>query len=143
MQLWRARQVLNAVNGSSLLGLALGVASRSAFRRGPDGLVLATRSRLPLRGTVAVTVGDVVLSPEDDAFLLRRPRLLAHEGRHSWQYAVFLGLPFLPAYGVAAAWSYARGGDFGAHNVFERWAGLEDGGYPLVSARARRRLRAA
>lgn len=143
MELWRVRQTLNAVNGSTLLGLALGAVSRAAFERGPAGLVLATRSRLPLRGVSALTVGDVVLTPEDAAFLLRRPRLLAHEGRHSWQYAACLGLPMLPLYGLAACWSYLRGGDFGVHNPFERWAGLEDGGYPLVSARDRRRTTAA
>jgi hypothetical protein len=143
MVLWRTRQVLNAVNGSTLLGLALGAASRSSFHCGPQGLVLATRSRLPLRGAAALTVGDVVLTPGNADFLLRRPRLLAHEGRHSWQYAACLGLPMIPLYGVAAAWSYLRGGDFGVHNAFERWAGLEDGGYPLVSARARRRTQAA
>lgn len=143
MELWLVRQALNAVNGSTLLGLALGAASRSVFRRGPAGLVLATRSRLPLRGASALTVGDVVLTPEDSAFLLRRPRLLAHEGRHSWQYAACLGLPLLPLYGLAACWSYLRGGDFGVHNPFERWAGLEDGGYPVLSARDRRRTTAA
>ncbi len=143
MQLWQVRQVLNAANGSTLLGLAVGAASRSVFRSGPAGLVLATRSRLPLRGTTALTIGDVVLTPEGAEFLLRRPRLLAHEARHSWQYAACLGLPMLPLYGVAAAWSYLRGGDFGVHNPFERWAGLADGGYPLVSARARRRTTAA
>jgi hypothetical protein len=143
MQLWRVRQVLNAVNGSTLLGLALGAASRSTFRHGPDGLLLATRSRLPLRGAAALTVGDVVLTSRDAAFLRERPRLLAHEGRHSWQYAACLGLPLLPLYGLAAAWSYLRGGDLAVHNAFERWAGLEDGGYPLLSARERRRTTAA
>lgn len=143
MQLWRVRQVLNAVNGSTLLGLALGAASRCTFRHGPDGLLLATRSRLPLRGAAALTVGDVILTPRDAAFLRERPRLLAHEGRHSWQYAACLGLPLLPLYGLAAAWSYLRGGDVGVHNPFERWAGLEDGGYPLLSARERRRTTAA
>jgi hypothetical protein len=143
MQPWLVRRTLNAVNGSTLLGLALGAASRSSFRAGPDGLVLATRSRLPLRGAAALTVGDVVVTPYDAAFLRERPRLLAHEGRHSWQYAACLGLPLLPLYGAAAAWSYLRGGDFGVHNAFEQWAGLEDGGYPLLSARERRRPTAA
>lgn len=137
MQLWRIRQALNAVNGSTLLGLAVGAASRSTFQPGPQGLVLATGSRLTVRA--AFTVGDVVVTPRDAEWLLRRPRLLTHEGRHSWQYAACLGLPMLPLYGVAAAWSYLRGGDLGVHNPFERWAGLEDGGYPLLSARARRR----
>jgi hypothetical protein len=137
------RQVLNAVNGSTLLGVLLGLASRSRFRPGPDGLVLAGDSRLPLRGASALTVGDVVLSHEDTRWLLAHPRLLRHEGRHSWQYAACLGLPMLPLYAVAAAWSYLRGGDFGVHNPFERLAGLEDGGYPLLSARERRRRTAA
>jgi hypothetical protein len=143
VQGWRVRQVLNAVNGSTLLGVLLGLASRSRFRPGPDGLVLAGDSRLPLRGASALTVGDVVLSHEDTRWLLAHPRLLRHEGRHSWQYAACLGLPMLPLYAVAAAWSYLRGGDFGVHNPFERLAGLEDGGYPLLSARERRRRTAA
>lgn len=143
MRLWWLRRVLNLANGSTLLGLAVGAASRSSLGPGPDGLVLATGSRLPLHGTKAVTLGDVVVTGEDAGWLLRHPRLLAHEGRHSWQYAACLGLPMLPLYGVAAAWSYVRGGDFGVHNAFERWAGLEDGGYPVLSARERRRRTAA
>lgn len=143
VQSWQFRRVLNAVNGTTLLGLTLGLASRSRFSGGPDGLVLATGSRLPMRGAAAFTVGDVVLSPHEAGFLLDRPRLLAHEGRHSWQYAACLGLPMLPLYCLAAAWSYLRGGDRAVHNAFERWAGLEDGGYPLVSPRARSRTPAA
>ena len=143
VQSWRVRQVLNAVNCSTLLGVLLGLASRSRFRAGPDGLLLAGDSRLPLRGAAALTVGDVVLTHEDVDWLLAHPRLLRHEGRHSWQYAACLGLPMLPLYGVAAAWSYLRGGDFGVHNPFERLAGLEDGGYPQLSARERRRRTAA
>jgi hypothetical protein len=83
-------------------------------------------------------VGNVVLSPRPAAYLDERPALLAHEERHSWQYVACLGLPMLPLYGLGAMWSYARGGDFGVHNPFERSAGLADGGYPLVSARDRR-----
>ena len=143
MQWWRVRQFLNAVNGSTLLGVLLGLASRARFRSGPGGLVLAGDSRLPLRGATALTVGDVVLTHEDTAWLLAHPRLLRHEGRHSWPYAACLVLPMLPLYVVAAAWSYLRGGDFGVHNPFERLAGLEDGGYPLVSARERRRRTSA
>ena len=67
--------------------------------------------------------------------------MLLHEERHSWQYAACLGLPMLPLYGLAAGWSYLRGGDPGVHNAFERLAGLEDGGYATVSRRERARLR--
>jgi hypothetical protein len=44
----------------------------------------------------------------------------------------------LPLYVVAAGWSYLVGGDPAVHNAFERLAGLADGGYPTLSARARR-----
>jgi hypothetical protein len=139
----RVRQVANIVNGSTLLGLALGVACRAELHRGPHHLVLATHARLPVTRASALTVGDVVLSRHDVTWLRQRPRLLAHEERHSRQYALCLGLPMLPLYAVAAGCSYLRGGDVAVHNVFERLAGLEDGGYPTLSARARRRRSAA
>ncbi len=139
MERWRVRQVLNAVNGSTLLGLGIAAVGRCSFRRGPRGLVLAAGYRPPLPRATAFTVGDVVVTPHDHDWLGARPRLLAHEERHSWQYVACLGLPMLPLYAVAAAWSYARGGDVGVHNPFERAAGLADGGYPDISARARRR----
>ena len=43
--------------------------------------------------------------------------------------ACWLGLPFLPAYAVASAWSWARTGDPWSRNAFERRAGLAAGGY--------------
>ena len=85
-------------------------------------------------------MGNVVVSPRPPGYLDARPALLLHEERHSWQYVACLGLPMLPLYALGAAWSYARGGDLGVHNPFERLAGLADGGYPLVSARERRPL---
>jgi hypothetical protein len=102
--------------------------------------VLASDYRLPLPSAPAFTVGNVVVSPRPADYLDSRPALLRHEERHSWQYVACLGLPMLPLYAVAAAWSCLRGGDAGVHNPFERWAGLADGGYPLISARERRRL---
>ena len=56
-------------------------------------------------------------------------RLLEHEARHCHQYAVCLGLPFLPAYLLAAGYSLLRTGDPASRNPFERGAGLADGGY--------------
>jgi len=47
-----------------------------------------------------------------------------HESRHSDQWAMF-GPSFPAFYGVESA---RTGGDF-HRNVFERWAGLHDGGY--------------
>ena len=147
------KAILNAVNLSTPLGLLVARLGRSKLRPGPRGLVLASDFRLRSWGREcapahpemhdrhlppAFTVGNVVLSTRPAEYLDARPALLAHEERHSWQYVVCLGLPMLPLYAVAAAWSYLRGGDFGVHNPFERLAGLADGGYPLVSARERR-----
>jgi hypothetical protein len=66
--------------------------------------------------------------------------LLGHEARHASQFACCAGLPMIPAYFAAAAWSWALTADFGARNVFERRAGLADGGYlerPVRPALAR------
>jgi hypothetical protein len=140
---WRVRRALNAVNGSTLLGLAVAAAGRATTAPGPRGLVLATGYRWSFPHAAAFTVGDVVLSRHVAGWLADRPRLLAHEERHTWQYAGCLGLPLVLLYLLAAGWSWLRGGDPGVHNVFERLAGLEDGGYPPVSARGLRRRRTA
>ena len=107
---------------------------------GPRGLVLAHGFRLGVPAP-AFTVGNVVVSRHEPGWWAERPRMLLHEERHSWQYVACLGLPMLPLYGLAAGWSYLRGGDPGVHNAFERLAGLEDGGYATVSRRERARLR--
>lgn len=57
------------------------------------------------------------------------PALLAHEQTHSTQYALCLGLPFLPLYFAAAGYSWLRTTDAASRNVFERAAGLQSGGY--------------
>jgi hypothetical protein len=136
---WRVKEAANALNLSTAAGVGVAAAGRARLVRGPRGLLLATGYRLPLPAAPAFTVGNVVLTRHDEAWVAARPRLLAHEERHSWQYAACLGLPMLPLYLLAAGWSWARGGDPATHNVFERAAGLADGGYPLVSARERRR----
>lgn len=139
MHWWRLRRVANALNGSTLLGLGAALATRARVAPAPRGLLLATAARLPAGGPAAITLGDVVLTRHDEEWLRRRPRLLGHEERHAWQYVVCLGLPLLPLYAVAAGWSWLRGGDLAVHNPFEQLAGLADGGYPTLSARARRR----
>lgn len=122
-------------NLSTPLGLLVAALTGTRVVRGPEGLLLGFgyRPRLPKAG--AFTVGNVVLfraGPDDVA---ARPRLLAHESRHASQYALCLGLPFLPAYLAAAGWSVLRCGHPALHNPFEVRAGLADGGY---RARARR-----
>lgn len=125
----RLRKVLNLVNLSTPLGLLVAVAARARFSRGPDGLLLARDVRLPARTAPAFTIGNVVLLRLDDDALTRRPRLLVHEGRHATQYAWCVGPVMLPLYGLAALWSYLRCRDIATYNVFERLAGLADGGY--------------
>ncbi|MEW9873769.1 hypothetical protein [Arthrobacter sp. HS15c] len=125
----RARQLANLANGTTLLGLALARAAGTAVSNGPRGLVIAGgyRWRLPYAG--AFTVGNVVLSRGPAALLTSNTALLGHEEKHSSQYACCLGLPFLPLYFLAAAWSQLRTGNPASANFFERLAGLEAGGY--------------
>ena len=66
--------------------------------------------------------------------------LLEHEARHATQFAWCAGLVMLPLYFTAAGVSWVLTGDFGSRNIFERRAGLADGGYtdrPLRPALAR------
>lgn len=90
-------------------------------RRGPYWEASGYSLRFPLAS--AFTVGSVVIC--------RRPLPAAvweHEVRHIRQYAWF-GPMFVPLYGLAAAWSWARTGDWWSRNPFERRAGLTAGGY--------------
>jgi len=135
---------VNAVLGGTLLGLAAAKAGSARLSPGPDRLVLATEYRRGLPRAMAFTVGNVVVTRLDREALLARPALLAHEARHAGQWACWLGLPFLPAYAVASAWSWVRTGDPWSRNAFERRAGLASGGYqearprPILRRRRRR-----
>ncbi|WP_233121510.1 hypothetical protein [Tersicoccus sp. Bi-70] len=143
----RIRRSVNWVNLSTPLGLGIAALTGTPVRRGPHGLYVGTgyRPRLPVAS--AFTVGNVVLvrghAPEGQPIgAALSPDLVAHEAAHATQYAALLGLPFLPAYGVAAVWSLLRTGDPASRNVFERRAGLRIGGYrerPVRPLRGRRR----
>lgn len=125
----RLRQAANVVNLSTPLGVLVALLGRARLARGPDGLVLARGYRLRVPPAPAFTLGNVVLLRLDDGALARRPRLLAHESRHATQYAWCVGPVMLPLYGLAAGWSWLRCRDVATYNVFERHAGLGDGGY--------------
>ena len=128
----RVRAVGNALNLSTVLGLGVAVAGRARLRRGPDALLIAEQYRLPLPKAGAFTVGNVVVVPKHFMAELEHhhPGTMAHEATHAWQYFGFFGLPFLPAYALAAGWSWLRTGDPASANWFERNAGLVSGGYP-------------
>lgn len=128
----RARQVVNAVNLSTALGLLLAATAtrpEGRVRKGPDGLLVAGGYRLPVPVASAFTVGNVILVRGDASHLAGASRLLRHEGRHSTQYAWCLGVVMIPLYGVCAGVSMMLCGDWASYNPFERLAGLADGGY--------------
>jgi hypothetical protein len=142
----QARRAVNLANGSTAAGMLVAAAGRARLSRGPDGLLIGAGYRLPVPVAPAFTVGNVVLTRTDAPALATAGRLLAHEARHATQYACCGGLPMIPAYLLAAAWSWALTADFGTRNVFERRAGLADGGYserPVRPALARWQARLA
>ena len=121
---YRVRQVVNAANLSTLLGLAVAKANGATLERGDDGLVLGRGATGSFPRADAFTVGNVIIvrTPTPS------PGLLAHESRHATQWAWCVVL-FLPLYLAAVAWSWVRTGDHYSRNTFERRADLVDGGY--------------
>lgn len=143
MDAFRLRSLANWANLSTPLGLLVAAVGRCEVRRGPRGLHLAEGYRLGFPIAGAFTVGSVVITPgRFEELAVRLPRLLAHEERHSSQWCRWLGLPMLPAYLAASAWSWLRTGDLAAANWFEVRAGLADGGYNARSSAGRSRRRA-
>lgn len=132
------RRLLNWLNLSTLLGLALAWAGRCRLSRGPNRLILAEHYRFSFPVARAFTVGNVVITSSTFSELEARfPRILDHETKHATQWAACWGLPFLPLYLLAMGWSWVRSGDRASHNVFEVAAGLRSGGYRRLPTRAR------
>jgi hypothetical protein len=137
---YRARQALNAVNGSTLTGVGLAALGRARLAGARDGLLVATGYRLPVPPAPAFCVGNVIVTRLDA--LDQDSALFRHEARHATQFACCGGVLMIPVYLAAAAWSWVVTGDFGSRNVFERRAGLADGGYTDKPSRiASRRTR--
>jgi hypothetical protein len=131
----RARRVVNLVNGSTLAGLGVAALGRARIAPGPDGLLIGTGYRLPVPPAPAFCLGNVILTRRDA--LTVGSALLRHEARHATQFAWCGGVVMIPLYFAAAGVSWALTGDFGSRNVFERLAGLAEGGYtdrPLRTA---------
>jgi hypothetical protein len=143
----RARALANWLNLSTASGLVLARAAAGPPRRARNGMWLVHGYRLPIPRAPAFTVGSVVFLRAGLPGVGRDPvgavsrRLLNHEERHVTQYAWCGGVLMPVAYLAAAGWSWLRTGDFAARNVFERRAGLVDGGYREVPVRALRSRR--
>jgi hypothetical protein len=126
---YRLRLAANVINGSTLAGVMVAAIGRAGLRPAGDGLLVGSGYRLPVPAAAAFCLGNVLVTRLSHDAFTASPRLFAHEARHATQYACCAGLAMLPLYGIAAAGSWALTGDFGSRNVFERRAGLSDGGY--------------
>ena len=133
------RAALNLINGSTAAGVAVARLGGARVRRGPHRLLIATGYRLPVPPAPAFTLGNVIISRGG----VMSPSLFAHEARHATQYAWCAGVLMVPIYLAAAGASWVLCGDFGAWNVYERRAGLSDGGYPARPLRWARGFRRA
>jgi len=121
------RAWINLANGSTLAGLAVAALGGARVARGADRLFVGTGYRLPVPPAPAFCLGNVIVTrlPGLDS----SSPLFRHEARHATQYACCGGVVMVPLYLVAASVSWALTGDTGSRNVFERRAGLADGGY--------------
>lgn len=131
MTTWqRVRFIGNWIDLATPFGLLVSRLGGAALRQGPRGLYLADGYRYRFPVAAAFTIGNVVITRQSWGELLpTRPDLLVHEERHSTQYLVCGGLPFLPLYGLAMLWSYVSTRTPALGNAFERDAGLAAGGY--------------
>src|ERR1700733_5408379 len=134
----RGRLAVTRANGATLAGVGVALAGRARVARAADGLLTGTGYRLPVPPAPAFTMGNVIITRHDE--LVADSSLCRHEARHSTQYAWCGGLLLLPLYFTAAGASWLLCGDFGSWNVFERGAGVADGGDPDRPARPLRRV---
>ena len=135
----RVRMVLNWINLSTPLGLAIArIGGATIVSRG-RGTYLATGYRFGFPVASAFTVGSVITSTHDLDWFRNRSVLLRHEDRHCTQYAFVLGIVMLPLYVICVGISYAIAGDHSSYNPFERLAGLADGDYPPPTTRFARK----
>ena len=127
-QRWlRVRELVNLVNGSTLAGLGVAALGGAAIARSVDGLFTGTGYRLPVPPAPTFCLGNVIVTREHSVD--PGSSLFRHEARHATQFAWCGGVVMIPLYLAAAGVSWVLTGDFGARNVFERCAGLADGGY--------------
>lgn len=131
------RAMANLANLSTVAGLAIARIGHAHLSPGPRGLWYAEGYTLPFPVAGAFTVGNVIVTARSIPEI--GESAVTHEERHTWQYVV-CGTLFMPLYVTAMGWSWIRTGDRAARNIFERAAGLKDGGYVDVPVRPLRRL---
>jgi len=136
----RVRTVLNWINLSTLLGLAIAKIGGATITRRGRGTYLATGYRYNFPVASAFTIGSVIDSKHDLEYFADRQVLLRHEDRHCTQYAFVLGVVMLPFYFLCVGISYALAGDHSSYNPFERLANLADGNYPPPMTRRMKRM---
>ena len=115
-------------------------AGRARPLRARDGLVVAVGYRLPVPPAPAFCLGNVIVTRLDAEGAGGAGPLMAHEARHATQFTYCGGITKLPLYFLAAGVSWVLTGDFGSQYIFERRAGLAEGGYverPLRAVFAR------
>src|SRR6516162_10627713 len=125
----RVRLAVNLVNGSTLARVVVAAAGGARLTRARDGLLVALGYRLPVPPAPAFCLGNVIVTRLDADGVRSSGSLLVHEARHATQFACCGGVLMLPLYFLAAGLSWLLTGDFSSQNVFERRAGLADGGY--------------
>jgi hypothetical protein len=135
----RIRTALNWVNLSTPLGLGIAKLGGATITRRGRGTYLATGYRYSFPAASAFTIGSVIDSKHDLAYLRERPLLLRHEDQHCTQYAFCFGVVMLPLYFLCVGISYGLAGDHSSYNPFERLANLSDGGYPPPTTRFAKR----
>jgi hypothetical protein len=123
----RVRQAVNVANGSTLAGLGVAALGGARIARSVDGLFTGIGYRLPVPSAPTFCLGNVIVTRTDG--IDPGASLFRHEARHATQFAWCGGVVMIPLYLAAAGVSWVLTGDFGARNVFERRAGLADGGY--------------
>ena len=123
----RVRRAVNLANGSTLAGLGVAAIGGASVARSADGLFAATGYRLAVPPAPAFCLGNVIVTRQE--VLAPDSPLFRHEARHATQFAWCGGVVMIPLYLAAAGVSWVLTGDFGSRNMFERRAGLADGGY--------------
>ena len=116
---------------ATTLAVAWARANGATFTLGPDLFVECAGMRPGSYARGGTTIGNAWLHGG-----LGGPQRRRHELRHADQYALLGTTGFVTLYALNALVTRNRP----HHNVFERWAGLADGGY--ATGRTRRASRA-